>query len=598
MISFLQNIATGLTGLLFTIGSVFGVVEAPDIGYEGNIAQPYNQVSVNNNAATTTEFVGDVIPAKDKTYSLGSVDKQWNAWFGSVTTTVNQTATGTTNLEQLIIDTDNTEALLVRKDSDGGDVFMVDTTNSSVGINTTPDSNVSLDVDGEWQYEVSDQNQNGMLFGVSSTDLPTIGPIIAGSEVSSSQIRYNNNTGRWEVEAPLRALSGLVLDDDEDFSVGTGSDYQMRYDSGNTQFEFENSNNNNIFTVQDGSQDVEFLGSVGIGTAPATSADLHIEKDNPRLRLSDTNGKTSDVFQSGSNLTIQTPTSNANFNIQNNSLNDVLNLDMDNEVVYNPQGKLIVDDTGVADETSNGAILTNDNTDNSGTQVNSYDGGIQISNSSQVDGSFSLFKFNHGASPDADGAYIRSSRVDNNQTTMELGQYDNGGNVAGTPYISMDENYNVSVPNGGLTVNGKSTFNDDHTEYGSMSTSSNATATTINTQDVYEEINVLDVGLTRGITFSNSDLTANTTGTYKVDYDTSLQAVNNNDVFELAVFVNGSEVGRGTCKTAVPNTGFDNCSNHSLIQLNGGDVVDLRVRNTSGADNVTVQEANFVITQQ
>ena len=352
----------------------------------------------------------------------------------------------------VIIDATDPEALLVRKDSDGGDVFMVDTTNSSVGINTAPDSNVSLDVDGEWQYEVSEQNQNGMLFGVSSTDLPTIGPIIAGSEVSSSQIRYNNNTTRWEFEAAMRALAGLVVDDDQDLAFGTGSPFEMRFDATNNQFEFENSNNNNIFTVQNGSQDVEFLGSVGIGAAPPASTDLHLEKDNPRFRFSDTNGQASDIFQSGGNFTIQTPTSNANIIAQNNSLNEVLNLDMENEVVYNPQGKLIVDSTGTADETSNGAILTNDDTDNSATQVNSYDGGVQISNSSQVDGSYSLFKFNHGASPDADGAYIRSSRVDNNQTTMELGQYDNGGNVAGTPYISMDENYNVNIPNGALTV--------------------------------------------------------------------------------------------------------------------------------------------------
>ena len=170
--------------------------------------------------------------------------------------------------------------------------------------------------------------------------------------------------------------------------------------------------------------------------------------------------------------------------------------------------------------------------------------------------------------------------------------------VAGNSNIDGNLAVNKTNPNTALDVNGKGSFNDDHTQYGSMSTSSNATATTINTQNVYEEINVFGIGLTRGFTFSSSNLTATVTGTYKVDFDTTLQASNNNDIFELAIFVNGSEQQRGTCKTAAPNTGFDNCSNHSLVQLNSGDVVDLRVRNTSGADNVTVQEANFVITQQ
>jgi len=48
------------------------------IGYEGNIAQPFTQVSPNSSQpATTTEFVGDVNPQENDSFDLGSPTNSW-----------------------------------------------------------------------------------------------------------------------------------------------------------------------------------------------------------------------------------------------------------------------------------------------------------------------------------------------------------------------------------------------------------------------------------------------------------------------------------------------------------------------------------------
>ena len=175
---------------------------------------------------------------------------------------------------------------------------------------------------------------------------------------------------------------------------------------------------------------------------------------------------------------------------------------------------------------------------------------------------------------------------------------------AGNNMIWIDQNSQIGLgtdsPTSFLTVNGDANFNGDHHFYAEMSTSSNATATTINTQDTFEEINVYEAGITRGATFSNSNITVNTTGTYKVEGSFTMQSGGgDSDTYNIGVFVNGSQItdNKFPCKTSVPNTGNDHCSGQSGLELNAGDVVDVRIENTSDTSDVTIQQSNVFLTQ-
>ena len=208
--------------------------------------------------------------------------------------------------------------------------------NGSVGIGTSNPQN-SLDIDGEWRYSVSDQNDNGMLFGVSSTDLPTIGPIIGGSEVSGSQLRYNDNQTRWASEATMRFLDGAWTEDDSELGIGTTGRFAFYKDSANTQFEFRNDNDSNVFTVQEDSNEIVMPGNLSMSvneTESPSAADLYIEQDNPSVRLSDTNGRTTDLLQSGGSFTIRGSSSGGSAVFEANNLNEILEVSFKDENVF------------------------------------------------------------------------------------------------------------------------------------------------------------------------------------------------------------------------------------------------------------------------
>lgn len=72
------------------------------------------------------------------------------------------------------------------------------------------------------------------------------------------------------------AMDTITITDGGDLAFGDNEDFAMRYDSGNTQFEFENNNNNNVYTVQRGGVDIDFKGNVGLGgQSPSTALDVN-----------------------------------------------------------------------------------------------------------------------------------------------------------------------------------------------------------------------------------------------------------------------------------------------------------------------------------
>jgi hypothetical protein len=128
----------------------------------------------------------------------------------------------------------------------------------------------------------------------------------------------------------------------------------------------------------------------------------------------------------------------------------------------------------------------------------------------------------------------------------------------------------------------------------------NATATTINTIDVWESIGgTLVVGtLTDGITFATNQFTyigvSQATPTVITAKMSASKAGGGDEIYQVGVFVNGSQIGTGmSCGAGTTLVGF--ASTASTHALQNGDVIDMRVRNTSGTSNVTLLDAQLII---
>nr|NIT61967.1 hypothetical protein [Fodinibius sp.]NIY30547.1 hypothetical protein [Fodinibius sp.] len=92
--------------------------------------------------------------------------------------------------------------------------------------------------------------------------------------------------------------TGWRMEDDKLFAFGASSDYSFEYDSTGTQFVFASTDidgggtDGNIFTVQDGTDDVTFegtvtiLGNLGVNVTP--SYNLHVESNTPNIVLKET----------------------------------------------------------------------------------------------------------------------------------------------------------------------------------------------------------------------------------------------------------------------------------------------------------------------
>ena len=142
---------------------------------------------------------------------------------------------------------------------------------------------------------------------------------------------------------------------------------------------------------------------------------------------------------------------------------------------------------------------------------------------------------------------------------------------------------------------------DPVTRLGYADMAGNALETTINTVDVWESIAGVLVasGAEQGLTFAANVFT--------VTAETSLDPVRikagvtmHKDAggagvnIEVGIFVNGSQVGVGSTDT-VATTQFGNAYVAVPAILANGDTVEIKVRNRTDADSLTVTEMSFGI---
>ena len=139
------------------------------------------------------------------------------------------------------------------------------------------------------------------------------------------------------------------------------------------------------------------------------------------------------------------------------------------------------------------------------------------------------------------------------------------------------------------------------TLHGEMSIDESSTATTINTINVWEEVNATDVvtGDLNGWTYATGDLTAgaSSAGTYLLSASISASGTGG-DTLQFAASIDDAI--QSDCKsTHEVNSGGDTASVslHCITDIAASDVVKLEMRNTSGTNNITVEQMSFAMTR-
>ena len=136
--------------------------------------------------------------------------------------------------------------------------------------------------------------------------------------------------------------------------------------------------------------------------------------------------------------------------------------------------------------------------------------------------------------------------------------------------------------------------------YGTIeSISSNATATTVGTQNVFVQIvGTWTLGIASSFTSpSNGVLQCGRTGTYLVSYNISVAGTSTNS-FATALYVNGTQLARSTSLGHVHNSPSPvTTSNTMIMTLTSGNQLALRIANTTTNANLNVNWFNIVATQ-
>jgi hypothetical protein len=136
---------------------------------------------------------------------------------------------------------------------------------------------------------------------------------------------------------------------------------------------------------------------------------------------------------------------------------------------------------------------------------------------------------------------------------------------------------------------------------GSAILSDDATAITITVQDQWESIAgtlVVDV-ITPSLTFATNQFTfvsPNQINPTVISANVSLdkEVASGTQVYEIGIFVNDALIGNGI-KAAVGESLTQGLSVSALHALQTGDVIELKIRNRDGIDNMTVANAQLIV---
>lgn len=128
-----------------------------------------------------------------------------------------------------------------------------------------------------------------------------------------------------------------------------------------------------------------------------------------------------------------------------------------------------------------------------------------------------------------------------------------------------------------------------------MFISDNGSATTINTVNVWEEIDNFTAGETKGCTVSGSDITINTDAIYLIVASISATAAATNKVFQFAASIDNVIQAHIQIERKFATTDVGSMSINGILTLLESEVVKLEVRNITDATNITIKHANFTM---
>lgn len=135
-------------------------------------------------------------------------------------------------------------------------------------------------------------------------------------------------------------------------------------------------------------------------------------------------------------------------------------------------------------------------------------------------------------------------------------------------------------------------------DFGEMTITDNATATTISSQNSWVKVTNFSSGVTNNVTFSSNELTVTRNGNYKVSSSGAAIPASSSTTFEFGVFVSDSLVSKSKLPRRLATTNEQTWAITGLvIGLTNNDTISLRVRNLDGTSNVTISDAGFVVEQ-
>jgi len=149
-----------------------------------------------------------------------------------------------------------------------------------------------------------------------------------------------------------------------------------------------------------------------------------------------------------------------------------------------------------------------------------------------------------------------------------------------------------------VTIKGDLSVSGSATKHAEITVNENANATTINTVNVWEEVNDdLAAGSLDGFTVATSDITvsAGSAGQYEVLWSASSTAASANKTYEVSVSVDNTIESKCNFARRYSSNDVGNSGGHCIITLADGEVVKLEVRNTTDSTNITFRDATLLL---
>lgn len=133
--------------------------------------------------------------------------------------------------------------------------------------------------------------------------------------------------------------------------------------------------------------------------------------------------------------------------------------------------------------------------------------------------------------------------------------------------------------------------------YGEMFIADNVIGQTLaNQNQFYQWTTAWQIGENSGISpsLSGSNMIANVSGVYRVSLSFAANVTGTNQNLEFSIFRNGVYQPDHSMHLILPNVQGNSGALMGILTLNAGDIIDVRVQNTSSAGKVfTLEDANL-----